>query len=648
MRYPENLRVIVDITKPPYCADSTGKTDCTQIINRAYNDIIEEDIKLVRETYEKLKGAPDGKNTYLGFQFRKTDYGELNVSYSEHLPPAKIIYFPRGTYLISDTVCYQTRRSRKLHFGNKWYFELNRNIHFEGEHREESIIKLRDHAHGFEYGQMRPVINFLLRPESFVEHIANNAMLNTCKDLTIDCGEGNPGAVGLKFYANNSGRIANVTVKCREGFAGILMVGGTTGAVTDVKISGFDYGILATHTAYQLYENIELESQKIYGIFAKETFNAYRNIKSKNTVPTIGVSSQNAQGVFMNVEGKRGLSKSYIYDADEHKMTFPPLRLGAQSQETGPKLGIAEIPRFDYPDVTEWVCVDDYGAVGDGETDSTAAIQSALNCGAAVIYFNQGRYVISDEIYIPQTVKMINFCFCDLVAGEKLREGKGLGAFVVSENSKDKLFMVNAYAWEHFCGMFRFVRHSAKRDLVLEDIHLQGASVYFNTVRGSCVFITDVACTTGDFSEWYFSSRAGEQPRFAENIPFEFHGQKVWARNINPERADLEILNDGGEAVLINLYGEGPGTLIKTVNGGRSEIFTFTAAAGNDNPEKAVIVNDNSSVLALCGHVYGIQSGRCKYPTVVREIRGKEIREIHWEDLKTTDGVNCYFGGYIG
>ena len=222
MRYPENLRVIVDVTKPPYCADNTGKTDCTEALIRAYNDLMLEDVAAFRETFEKMKNAPDDQDTYIGFQTRKTAR-KFNVSYSEDLPAAKILYFPNGTYLVSDTIVYQTRESRKFHVG-RFYFELNRNIHFEGESREGTVIRLKDHAKGFEYGQIRPVISFILRPETVAEHIANNAMLNSVKDLTIDCGVGNGGAVGIKYYANNSGMISNVTVRSsdptHDGFAG--------------------------------------------------------------------------------------------------------------------------------------------------------------------------------------------------------------------------------------------------------------------------------------------------------------------------------------------------------------------------------------------------------------------------------------------
>lgn len=46
--------------------------------------------------------------------------------------------------------------------------------------------------------------------------------------------------------------------------------------------------------------------------------------------------------------------------------------------------------------VPELVSVKDYGAVGDGVTDDTAAIQAALNTTATEIYFPKGSYVISN------------------------------------------------------------------------------------------------------------------------------------------------------------------------------------------------------------------------------------------------------------
>lgn len=65
MKYPNDLRVIIDVTKAPYYADNTGTYDCTEILQQIYDDIILNDVKLVRETFDKLSGASQDKNTYL-------------------------------------------------------------------------------------------------------------------------------------------------------------------------------------------------------------------------------------------------------------------------------------------------------------------------------------------------------------------------------------------------------------------------------------------------------------------------------------------------------------------------------------------------------------------------------------------------------
>ncbi len=645
MKYPKNLRTIIDVTKPPYCADNTGKTDCTEILRKVYNDIIEADVALFKETFEKVKNFPDGVNTYMGFQSRKQADGNLNVSYAEDFPPARVMYFPKGTYLVSDTICYSTKEARKYHMGG-FNYELNRNIHFEGECMEETIIKLSDNSKGFEYGQIRPIINFHLRPESMFVHCANNSMLNTIRDMTIDCGRGNPGAVAIKYYANNTGRVERLNIKTssehNEGFAGIMLNGHSIGSFNDITISGYDYGILSVEGERDLFENITLKNQNISGVLVIKATAVFKDIKSENTVPTIVFDGDNRNIVsLINVEGKVQGAKNcaYIRDKNGENTIKPIMKLGDEKNEKiSLNMPIESTPEFDYPDLSEWVCVDDFGAVGDGVTDSTESIQKAFNSGAKVVYFNEGRYLITDEIHIPKTVELIDYCYCDIAVGDKLINSNDLGAFVVSEDSDKILFIKNVFTWERFYGMMRFIRHSACRDLVLRDVHVQVGCVYFNTVSGSRVFLDDVACTTGDFSNWYIYKRPEREPIYAHNIPFEFHGQKVWARNVNPERADLEMLNDGGEMVILGVYTEGPGTVLKTINGGRSEIINFSAHLANiKSTEIPVIVNDNSDVSAVSGNITP------DYPVVVREIADK-TREILVEQLRDDKCIDGYIG----
>lgn len=67
MKYPENLRVIVDVTKPPYCADNTGRVDCTEILKRAVDDVVSRDVQGVKDTWDKLRAMnPGEKDAYIG------------------------------------------------------------------------------------------------------------------------------------------------------------------------------------------------------------------------------------------------------------------------------------------------------------------------------------------------------------------------------------------------------------------------------------------------------------------------------------------------------------------------------------------------------------------------------------------------------
>ena len=59
----------------------------------------------------------------------------------------------------------------------------------------------------------------------------------------------------------------------------------------------------------------------------------------------------------------------------------------------------------------KWFNVCDYGAVGDGVTDDTAAIQAAIDAaeavsahllGGALVYFPAGKYIVSSELFVQQ------------------------------------------------------------------------------------------------------------------------------------------------------------------------------------------------------------------------------------------------------
>ena len=85
--------------------------------------------------------------------------------------------------------------------------ELNRCLHFLGQGEGQSIIRLAEGSPGFGEGKRKPVVAFTNGNPS------NVSMQNTFENLSIEIGAGNPGAVGLEFFSNNTGAVRHVTVR---------------------------------------------------------------------------------------------------------------------------------------------------------------------------------------------------------------------------------------------------------------------------------------------------------------------------------------------------------------------------------------------------------------------------------------------------
>jgi hypothetical protein len=88
-------------------------------------------------------------------------------------------------------------------------------------------------------------------------------------------------------------------------------------------------------------------------------------------------------------------------------------------------------------------------------------------------------------------------------------------------------------------------------------------------------------------------------------IPVEVHGQKVYCRNLNLERADIELLNDGSEAFVDGYKVEGPGTLVKSINNGKTTLNLFNAAWwGNKIPEHSLFESHDSRMRLIGGNPF--------------------------------------------
>lgn len=624
MKYPINCKNIIDVTKPPYNADNTGKTDCTKTLQQVFTDVLKREAEAVEETVKKLiDDSPHRhnkyiRNTYLGFETR-CENGILWVIYPEFVPPSRIIYFPAGTYLVSDTITYFVDNLKNV-FGSKPFYELCRGIHVMGESKESVTIKLADNCKGFEIGSKRPVLSLCNVPDCCEKAATNVAQMNTVEDLTIDCGKGNPGAVGLLYMANNSGRVQNVDIKAQGSWCGLRTAMKSEGSFVNVKVEGFDYGADTPMTSLCAYEDCDFSKNKVAAIKTYNSIMTFRNIKTA-PIPMFEFDNYN--------DGTYG--QYYCIDCD---VTVKGDTKGNNIYSE--KASIIEREAFPVNNRSinphDYVCVDDFGAVGDGETDCTDAIQAAMNSGKPIVLFGDGHYLINGEINIPETVKTVDFMFCDLFAGDAIIDRSDIGVFNITEDSKDMLFLENLYAYDQFHGMFRLIKHGAKRDLCMSDLHTQAASMYFNTVSGSKVYMDNCACTTGTYSTNLILSIPGRRPIYSAVIPYEFHGQTVYGRQVNPERADVEMLNDGSTILIDGLKVEGPGTALKSVNGGKNQINIFWAGIGKADAQNALFDMEDSE-LTFTGGIMAGQKEDTAYNILFKDSKNGNEAVITSKDM---------------
>lgn len=417
--FPKGAEAVIDVTKPPYNADNSGGKDCTMALNKAYDAVMTSMFNAFLETVEMKKKNPSLKLTREG--------KPTQVLFPMVPSKSYILYFPKGTYKVSNTIVYSMQNLQ-----NTQGMELNRQIHFVGENQQSTIIQLTNNAKGFEQGNNKPVVSFMQGAKS------NVAMSNTFENFTINTGDGNPGATGLLFHSSNNGAVRNVTIQSGDqtnsGHTGLAITKeNPMGLFKNITVNGFDYGIRIDHFKLNtVYEHITLTNQKKTGFYLLDNPASIRGLVSNNTVPAIKIEGKRGYLVLIDSElkGRNSLSSaielnegylfarnvnttgyatavkkknvavitgSFIneYCSEDVKTLFDGMSKRSLS------LPIEETPQVPLEkNMDQWISVNKYGAKGDGHTDDTKAIQAALNSGKSTIYFNPGRYFIDGMLII--------------------------------------------------------------------------------------------------------------------------------------------------------------------------------------------------------------------------------------------------------
>jgi Pectate lyase superfamily protein/FG-GAP-like repeat len=502
-----------------YGAAGDGVTDDTAAIQKALND-----------------GRRDANGSPL---FNQPD--ELNGR-------PKALYFPAGTYLVSDTV--------------DWFGCC---VTLQGQGAASTIIKLKSGAAKFQNpAAPRPVI----RTEN-----GNMSFRQNIWDMQILSGAGNPGAIGLDYVANNSGAVRNVLIKSEDGagISGLELTRNWPGPnmFKNVHIEGFDYGIRVNYIEYsQTYENILLKNQRVAAIKNDGAVMAMRNIVSYNKVPAIKNDGYGT-GLITLLDSKllggnssvsaietSSAKQAYIYLRNVNSsgyqslvrndgVVLPGLSAGEWYSSSKVyslftntptasmlKLPVQNTPAFHDNSLVNWAAVTCAGY----DCQVSTQLQHALDSGKSTVYFPFGIRLVYNEltVFVPSTVKRI-LGFSGVINTDANGINGGGIRFVVQGDSAEPLVI------EQF-GYGVKVEHRGKRPVALKHLLL-----------------------------YEYKALPGAGDVFAEDVQMDGFtiqaSQRFWGRQVNNERRDATKIINYGTLWILGMKTEGQQTVIDARGG---------------------------------------------------------------------------------
>lgn len=214
-------------------------------------------------------------------------------------------------------------------------------------------------------------------------------------------------------------------------------------------------------------------------------------------------------------------------------------------------LAVRETPAVPWDAPSNWVSVTadngGPGAVGNGTTDDTAAIQRALNTAAAratptTVYFPAGRtYLLSGEVTIGGNVHRITGAEATV---------RGAGRFALLNQAGGPPAVIIERLDASTSGSFNIEQRSS-RALIVSSSSVHGSVSTHATSGTGDVFLEDVVGT----------------------LRLNRAGQHTWARQLNAESSGTNIVNTGANLWILGLKCERGGVLVDTRQRGRSELF---------------------------------------------------------------------------
>lgn len=564
------------------------------------------------------------------------DTAAIQRAIREHLgfnDQKKIIYFPSGTYLVSNTLEWKDTN-------NQWDTFLT----LEGQNQSSTIIKLQDHATGFTNSDTPKAVIYTASIDSASGNRAHN---NFIQNLTIDTGRDNAGAIGIDYLANNRGAIRDVTIRSSDGAGqvGLNMTryGPGPSLIQNLQVDGFNYGIRTGNFEYSLtFDNIELERQRVAGISNANNVLAIEDLVSNNTVPAVENLSRNGLIVLVNGSLNGGAAPNtaivntgvlyarnvtttgYQAAVREDGAIVPGIALTEYVSDavrsvfpnSGTSLGlpIEQAPVFREADLNNWTSVTAYGAVANDGKDDTAAIQAALDSGKTTVYFPTGVYHVTRTLRVRGNVRKI-----EGLESRLMPLGQAFG------NARSPQVMLRFEPGTH-------------DTVTLERLNLLGrpaGGVGVEQATAQTLVIRD-AEITGEVAS--YRSTAGAGKLFLEDVVGRIwrfdHPQAIWARHLNAEGNYLKIRNNGANLWILGLKTEGASTVIETNQGGSTEVLGGLLYPVHTVPSNVPAFISNDSRQSLIYAVSASRSTDYNYQQQIQETKQGVTRVLTRNKLR--------------
>lgn len=585
---------VIDVTRAPYGAKGDGKTD---------------------------------------------DTGAIQKALDEHPNQGAIIFLPSGTYLVSATLKWP---HGKLAGGEE------KNTILQGASRNGTILKLRDACPGFEKPEdPKPVVWTGSKP--------GQRFRNAVRNLTINTGSNNPGAIGLQYAANLQGCVRDVTIRSVDGKGHVGLDLGFTEEIgpcllKNVRVLGFDLGVRTAHAmSCATFENLELEHQGKFGLVNEGQSVTIRGLTSRNVMTAVVNSGESAHLVLLeaNLSGVQGASTrpavlnegtlyarkvntsgyaESIHNASERvssersqvveEFVSEPVATLFPTAERSLYLPVKETPEVPWDDLSQWASPTHFGAKPNSGRDATRAIQAAIDSGKSTVYLPNGYYRLTDTVVIRKNVRRI--IGCEATIG--VPDLQGRPAFRVDEGTSPVVVFERIQAG---FGRTPILENPTARTLVVRDCF----NVCGDITGTGDVFLEDVS--TNPFTGWRFGR------------------QHVWARQLDVERDGTHILNAGGSLWILGLRTARGGIAVMTTDRGSTEVMGgLCDSTGRPKAEPMFTLVDAYLSVSLAEY----NADGNSFATLVRESRAGQIKDLSRGDVpKRTKGssIPLYVGRVI-